>query len=237
MKKYALAIFIVLIAIGLAIILEQDHSYLLLVYNHSYLKIRLSIVLFLGLFAVVILILFAHLWRSLAKLLQRLFCWPKQHRLEKTQRFLEEGLNALAAGDWAFAEKRLTYLGEQQPPHPQAYLHYLGAALAAQAQNANNRCNDHLKKAQAHANDKQAQRTVAIRQSDLLIKQQEYLTALNYLKPLYAHEPKNPMILKLLYYAYDKLDHREKLSHLLPALRKYQVLPPHILTALEEKLR
>jgi HemY protein len=155
--------------------------------------------------------------------------WRKRRLKGKAHLSQTQGMMGLIEGDWPKAEKQLlSYLSHTDTP----VLNFLGAAHAAQAQGDLERRDRYL----IQARDSDPRQTVAVGLTKAKLQYQtgQLEQALATLKQLQTHAPKNKKILGLQMQIYQDLQDWKALSELVPAARKYRVLPADKLDQLEQ---
>jgi len=145
----------------------------------------------------------------------------------RAQLALQQGFCDLLEGDWKRAEKSLL---QSQPQ----YLHYLGAAYAAQQRQDIGQRDKFLEKAHEYS-PKEYHLAVSLAQAKLQLAQQQFSLALTTLKLLQEKYPKHPQVLQGLAQAYQAQQNWHTLLGLLPELRKRKALPVEALNQLELK--
>jgi HemY protein len=217
-----------LIASVAALELKGQSGYLLLRLNGWSIETSPSFALiallvgFWGLqFLIHLLLRFIHSPRDLKQ-------WNQRHRVKRAQKQLNQGLITLAEGDWKKAEQLLAQsAGHSENP----LMHYLGAANAAQHQNADDRRDRYLK--QAHQETPKADFVIRLTQAEQQIGHHQYEDALDILLQLKNERPNHRKLLQLLTQSLSTLQQWESLLELLPRLRKMKAFPTDELVHLE----
>ncbi|HTT09196.1 MAG TPA: heme biosynthesis HemY N-terminal domain-containing protein [Gammaproteobacteria bacterium] len=146
MRFLLISLGVLLLAVISGHILLADTGFVIVGFHGHVL--RTSAVFFAVLVVLTIIVLYfllrlsVGLWQSPRNLRE----WFQHRRRQRAQESLSEGLLALSSGEWPRAEKMLARSAAHSA-HP--LLHYLGAARAAQAQQAGDRRERYLKLAQA----------------------------------------------------------------------------------------
>lgn len=193
--------------------------------------VRLSLALFVLLcLGGTLLTLFACYWAyKLVTVRRRWRHWREVRAERSAQHALNDGLLALAAGDYARAERTL----ERGARRAGTAVHYLAAAQAAHALNAPARRDAYLALAEDDAN---AGIAVGLRRAEMLIDQGEYGAAEAALAPLMdAHGEARPLLL-LRHRLLAMQGRHEEVVGLLPVLRKHRVYGEQRLAELEGEL-
>ena len=133
MKYLLLTVISLAVAVLLGQLIADDPGFVVIGYGGK--VFRTSFVFFVVLLVIGIFAL-TFAWRALVHIFTlrtRWLGWTGEYRRKRSQRALSNGLLALAEGDFGRAEQLLSR-GAEAESGPA--LHYLGAAEAAQAQNA-----------------------------------------------------------------------------------------------------
>lgn len=143
------------------------------------------------------------IWRS-----PKIFSRSAKNRQEhQADRLLKQGLEAMATGDYARAEKKLAkggQLAEKTGHNP--VLYYENAAIAADRQNADARRDNYFQLAR-HKAERKDSRLTQITEAETLIANNDCAAAVNLLKPLQQKDPRNSKVTVLLDDCYAKLEH------------------------------
>jgi HemY protein len=161
----------------------------------------------------------------------RLSYWQRQHRALRARRRTNRGLIALAEGNWSRAERDLSRSAKTSET---PLINYLGAARAAQKQDAEGRRDQYL--SQAYQSMPDAELAVGLTQAEVQLSQGQMEQALATLRHLRGIAPKHAHVLYLLKKLYEKLQSWDDLRDLLPELRRHHVLDPNDLEALEHQV-
>ncbi len=155
--------------------------------------------------------------------------WREARAARNAQLALNDGLLALAAGDYARAERTL----ERGARHGGTAVHYLAAAQAAHALNAPARRDAYLALAE---DDGSAGMAVGLRRAEMLIDQGEYGVAEAVLAPLADKHGEGRPLLVLRHRLLAMQGRHDELVGLLPLLRKHRVYGEQRLAELEGEL-
>jgi HemY protein len=156
------------------------------------------------------------LWRSPRDLRG----WFQRRRRQRAQAALSEGLLALSSGEWSRAEKMLARTARHSE---RPLLHYLGAARAAQALQADDRSERYLQLAQAEG--KSAEQAVLITRAEAASQTGDWKTLRTALNRLYEIDDDHGPTLKLqLIYHRARQEWAEVLA-LCKRLRKHREIP------------
>jgi len=149
---------------------------------------------------------------------------------EKAQESLVRGLLALIQKQWQQAEQTLlknVSAGELET------LHYLGAAYAADKQQASSRLTTYIEAARKSL--PKVNVTLLLFEAQLHLQQHNLLAALEKTQTAYSLAPKHEQVLLLLLTLYTQLADWQALLALLPELRKRKLLSAEQLQALENR--
>lgn len=149
--------------------------------------------------------------------IQNFFLRYQQHR---AQQKTHQGLIEFSEGYWKAAQ---THLIEALPHTDMPLFNYLTAARAAQEQGKTQLRDHYLREAQLI--EPTANIAVKLTQAQLQINAQQWEQALATLQYLHDLYPKHPYVLKLLSQLYETVKDWSSLLNLLPAIKKYMVIP------------
>ena len=167
------------------------------------------------------------LWRLLT-LRSRLRRWRDARQRRLTLERVESGLLALAAGDFARAERLLGKGGQR------SRLQYLAAAQAAHAQQAGDRRDALL--ALAAGGTPEESLALGVRRTEMLLDDGQLADAEAALAPLLTQHADKPAVLLLRQRLFALQGRDEELAALLPRLRKQHVHPAARLDEMEAEL-
>lgn len=217
--------------VGFTLFSQHDPGYVLLNYSGWTVETSLSVLLLSLLLAFVVLHIFLRLLSGTLHLPSRLAGMQRERRARHARKLTNEGLIALAEGHWAQAEKKLSRAAtDSETP----LIQYLGAARAAQKQDAEERRDDYLSR--AFQSMPEAELAVGLTQADVQLSQGQTEQALATLHHLRSIAPKHVHVLYLLKKLYEKLQSWDELFALLPELRKRHVLNEQEYLALEQRV-
>lgn len=155
--------------------------------------------------------------------------WREARARQRAQLALHDGMLALAAGDYARAERTL----ERGARLGGTAVHYLAAAQAAHALNAPARRDAYLALAE---DDAAATLAVGLRRTEMLLDQGEYGAAEAALAPLVERHGDARPVLLLRHRLLGMQGRHDEVAGLLPALRKQRVYGEQRLAELEAEL-
>lgn len=149
----------------------------------------------------------------------RITFWRLHRSSQKARKSTNQGLLALAEGDWPRAEKLLNRCAATSET---PLINYLGAARAAQKQGALERRDGYLSQAIKSMPD--ATLAVGLTQAELQLFSEQSEQALATLRHLRTLAPKHVYVLHLLRKIYEHLESWDDLLELMPELVRYRVL-------------
>jgi len=225
------ALLVLAVTIGLTLVAQRDPGYVLISYGGWSMETSLSLFLVAVALAFAVLYLAVRLLAGTWHLPLRLSYWQRQRRALRARRRTNRGLIALAEGNWSRAERDLSRAATASET---PLINYLGAARAAQKQDAENRRDDYL--SQAYQSMPDAELAVGLTQAEVQLSQGQMEQALATLRHLRSIAPKHAHVLYLLKKLYEKLQSWDDLRDLLPELRRYHVLDPNDLDELEHRV-
>ncbi len=231
MRFLVTLLLVLVITVAAAVLIMQDPGYVLIVF-HQWAVETTAVVLTGGLLAAFVLLYL------LIRLLRKVWLLPQKVREQKKARRrmratvgTDRGLLALAEGNWAKAEHLLMrFAKDSEMP----LINYLGAARAAQKQNASMRRDLHL--ADAHHSMPRATLAIGITQGELQYAQGQYEEALATLMHLYSIAPKHGYVLYLLMKVHEAMGNWKELRDLLPELLRSDALTTKDAGAFEAKV-
>jgi HemY protein len=227
-KYLLLTVISLAIAVTLGQLIADDPGFVVIGYGGKVFRtsfVFFAVLLMVGIFALT----FA--WRALVQvftLRTRWLGWTGEYRRKRSQRALSNGLLALAEGDFGRAEQLLSRGAEAESVPA---LHYLGAAQAAQAQNAAERRDNYLSLAREALPS--AEVAIGIQSAEMQLETGQYEQARATLDYLADRHPDNKQVLTLQHRTYTEIGDTPALVALLPALRRHRVFPPEQLQGLE----
>jgi len=144
--------------------------------------------------------------------------WFSVRKLKRARRDTNEGMIKLLEGDWLNAEKKVTRLAKH---HDMPLLCYLIASEAAQGMGDRDKRDRYLALA---AEQTDSELAVALTKAKQQVADSQFDLALTTLDELKAHNPHNPIVLKLLKTTYQQLGLWQPLTQLLPKLKKAKLI-------------
>lgn len=160
---------------------------------------------------------------------KNLSLWTESRRQQRVGKELTRGLTTLEEGRWVEAERLLIrHVSNSGAP----LLHYLGAARAAQKQEALDRRDNYLRLASETTEGSDL--AVGVVQVELQIAAGQKELALTTLEQLRDIAPKHPYVLQLLQQLYLERNEWQNIQGVLPDLRKRNVLDSNAALALTQ---
>ena len=230
--RYAFTLLAVLfLAIAVAIGLRSDNGYALLAWGDTTVEMSLALLIVLAILAAIALWAILRLLIGAWRLPSRLAAMRRRQRLRKAQLSLTRGLIELSEGRWRDAERSLLRYARHSPtPLP----HYLFAARAAQAQDAHERRDAHLKL--GYETTPAATTAVLLTQAELQLADGQYERALATLNRLREIAPNHAFTLRLLATLHERRGEWDAVHALLPDLRKHSAFDSEGLAALASRV-
>lgn len=224
---WLLGIFIVAAAIGIS--LHRHPGVIVIAFSPW----RIDIPLWLGVIGFIMLYVCFH-WAILvleaifraAKSVAHLGRYYRKHRAKS---LIRKGYLALMEGNYPLAEKSLEQ-GAEDSEMP--WLTYISAAKAAQAQGEEARALRYLERAKANSGESML--AVSLIQAEYYLTKHRYHDAITVFRALIDKMPNQPVALRGLKEAYLQLHEWERLSNLLPKLKKNHILTPSDYQILEQ---
>ena len=229
--RYLILIILALVAaVGLGHLLQQDPGFIIIGYGGKF--FRMSFVPFAVIAIGATLLIYVAL-RALWQLLtvnKRLRKWSNTRKQRKSHRALDEGLLALAAGEFVRAEKLLSQ-GAKSDDSPA--VHWLAAAEAAQGQQAVERRDLYL--ARAREAEPHAEAAIGLRRANMQLQNNQLEQARAAAEYLSDRYPDNQQVLLLRRDVYLKDQDWNALLNLLPAIKRHRALSDEAFAGLEEQ--
>lgn len=209
---FLIALVVLIAAAGLAPVFSNDPGYVLIQFGSWTIETTVIVI------AVAILLLFV-----LSKILFWLLDAPRRAARNIARRRMENGLLALAEGNWSQAEKALQRAAE---PSGLQRAGYLAAARAASSQT--NDENSELRQQQyLEAADNGQARTqflLELSRARLHLTRNNFELAIPILKKLRRRRRQHPQVLKMLAHCYREQGQWSALSEMLPTMRKAKII-------------
>ena len=211
-------IFLLVISTVLGLAIYHDPGYIMLAYD----KWTIEMPLWLAIISLVIFALSIITIKSILTFIKKIFTtmrsWFTDLKHKQARNKTNQGLLALASGNWYQAEKN-AIKGVFYSDYP--LINYLSAAEAAQEQGANDRRDQYLRLASNVTGNNEI--VVGLTQAKLQFKQGQHEQSLATLQQLDKLEPKNILVLQLLAKVYLALKEWKKLLILLPKAAKLKI--------------
>lgn len=230
MKYLLIALISLVVAVFLGQFVADDPGFVVIGYGSKVLRTSFAVfavLLIIGITAAYVLLRF--LW-GIVTIKTKWLNWRGEYRKKRSQRALNNGLIALAEGDFNRAEQLLSR-GADDEASPA--IHYIGAAEAAQAQNAGERRDTYLSRAREAMPS--AEVAIGIKRAEMQISDAQFEQARATLDYLADRHPDNAQVLSLQHRTYKEIGDARALVNLLPALRRHRVFEPEELSSLERE--
>ena len=227
-------LFITLVSLILGVVfghfVSDDAGFVVIGYGG---KVFRTSFIFFGVLLVMASTAIYFVWRLLYRLLTlktRWLSWTGEYRRKRSQRALSNGLIALAEGNFNRAEQLLSRGADDGSV---SAVHYLGAAEAAQAQDAADRRDTYL--SLAHDAMPSAEVAIGIKRAEMQLANKQYEQARATLDYLADRHSDNKQVLDLQQRTYMATDDARAVLGLLPALRRHHVYDSEHLGELERE--
>ncbi|MBN4080287.1 hypothetical protein JYT31_01345 [Beggiatoa alba] len=218
MKKLFTFLLILIIAAALGIIAYQDNGYVLIGRSNTTIEMSLAIFIFLQILFYLLIALTISIVKGTWRLPDTIKQYHNRSKTHKARKKSEQGLIALAQGQWKKAEKALIKNVDYSDT---PLLNYLSAARAAQKLNEPERRDHYL--SMAHHSMPDADFAVELTQAELQLAHGQLEQSLATLVHLKSISPKHSHVLHFLAKIYEKLNSWKELQALLPELKKYKI--------------
>lgn len=231
MKRiFIILLLVLLFSVALVSAIEYDPGYLLLSYGNYTLEtsVWVGAAVFLTLF--ILVYGFFSLLRRTVSGSTAVGRWFSSQGYRRSQQQTTKGLIAFIEGNWETSRRILARTAEKSET---PLLNYLIAARASHALDDGQQMKEFLKKAEQSTTG--AGIAVGLTQAELQIRSGRFEQALATLTRVRRNAGKHPFVSNLLRQAYLGLNDWQQLLALLPELKKYKVLSPEQLQALEIK--
>ena len=216
-------LFIALLALIAAVIaahfIAADPGFIVIGYGGKVVRTTFSFFVVAILLAMGALYLLLRALGNLIALRRRWRRWSEDYRRRRAHRSLANGMLALAAGDFARAE-RLFSRGVDEGTQPE--VHYLAAAEAAQAMKATARRDNYLRL--AHDVQPEAAAALDLKRAAWLLDNGQLEEARELIDRLAATQVSSPQLLRLRMRVLEGQNAVRELVQLLPALRRERVI-------------
>lgn len=213
------AFFLVLVAVALALVaaslapvFKADPGIVQVRFLDWTIETSVLVLLLAVLLAWVLIWLLVRLWRMPADAARRV-------REQRSLKQLEKGLLALTEGDWQTAERALE---RSASAHGRTTARYLAAAEAAGGQDASERAEYYLEKADTR--NRKQKFIVELTRARILVSGERFDEAKPILEDLHKRRKKHPQVLEMLSRCYTELGEWEPLLALLPLMMKAKML-------------
>jgi len=217
-----------IVAVGVGQLISAHPGIVAISFEGKVVRLSLALFVLLSLGGTLLTLVLLRWGWHLLTVRRRYHRWQGERARRKAQLTLNDGLLALAAGDYARAEKTL----ERGARHGASPVHYLAAAQAAHALNAPARRDAYL----ALADDGKPSLPVGLRRAEMLLDQGEFGAAEAAIEPLIERHGDSRPLLQLRHRLAAMQGRHEDVVALLPALRKYRVYAEARLAELEAEL-
>ncbi|KTD01676.1 protoporphyrinogen oxidase [Fluoribacter gormanii] len=219
MMRILLAFLILLGSVALGIQLNKDPGYVLIAINQWTIETTAWVAVFGIIILFIAMYLVLRLCQKISHTPSTLTQWHSKRLAQKAQAITRKGLIEYSEGYWLKAKNHLI---QALPNTDTPLLNYLTAARAAQKMGDNQLRDDYLREAQQSMPE--AKIAVELTQAELQLANHQWEQALATLKHLHDIAPHHPYVLKLIMQLYQEVKDWAQLIHILPDLKKYQVV-------------
>jgi HemY protein len=233
MKRLIWLLLFLAVAAGLYLLslaIEADRGYVLFAYKGF--RYQSGLWAFLGLLVVVVVLYYLIKWtlRLLLSSTRLANPWSRLHRNRRARLASEQGMQDLAEGRWARAQRQLTRAAEADD---RPLMYYLGAARAAGKLGQHEQSDALLER--ALNKQPQAELAIALTHAELQRNRGDSEAALETLQAMRERHPGHHLVLRQLQRLYLQRHDWSALLGLLPELRKEKALPAAELDELERE--
>ncbi len=231
MKLLFTTLILLLAAIYVGSIAMDDPGYIIIGYHGQVLRTSF---IFFALVTILAGILLYYTVRILANIWstpKKVGGWNADRKEKKAQKSLSKGYAALTEGNWEAAERSLSH--DAKISDRLSYIHYLGAAQAAQSMGKVEKRDNYLQL--AHSSAPQADVAVGITRAELQMQEGQTEMARITLEELLANNQNHPRVLSLLSDLHLANEDWESIQPLIKRLKKNRALPLENIEALESK--
>jgi HemY protein len=198
MKSLLILFIILLLAIGIGWGMRQDSGDVLIRFKDWQFESSVWFALLLIVIGFIIIYILIRLLSGMSHLPRRWRIWRHTASLHRGQRYLDLAGCEYIEEKWEIAEK---YFEKAAQHLEKPMLGFVGAAMAAQKQNAYGRRNDYLQKAYQSAPN--AEISLGFLQAKMEIDSQQWDEAQDTLKKLSTIVPQHPLLENLLRFAFN----------------------------------
>lgn len=218
MKKLFVAIILILLAVWIGFLIDQDAGYVMLSYNGHIIETSLwvTVVAIIVLFCLFYFLI--RLFKHTSSIGSSYKKWGNRRKADNARELTNQGLCDLAEGNWQAAQNKLTKAAKN---HPDPLINHLASARAAHTAKDYNKRDEHLR--QAHRSKKSAAIAIGLTQATLQIDGQQWEQALATLNHLKRIAPNHKHVLKLLCEVHLELHDWQQLQNLLPSLKRTKI--------------
>ncbi len=232
MKLLFLTLGLLLAAIYVGSIALDDPGFILIGYHGQVLRTSFVFFALCTILAGILLYFAVRFLANLWSAPKKVGNWNADRKEKKAQKSLSKGYAALTEGNWEAAERTLSH--DATISDRLSYIHYLGAAQAAQSMGKVDKRDNYLQL--AHNSAPQADVAVGITRAELQLQEGQNEMARITLEELLAGNRNHPRILKLLSEVYTANGDWDSLQPLMKRLRKTHAIPSEDLDSLESSI-
>ncbi len=201
--------------IWLVVVLMKDPGYVIMSRNNGAIQMSLGAFLLAALLIFGALYALFRLYRHLRKAPAGLGQWKRRQDESKSLKAQEEALRLLLEGDSKRAERLMAAYADKAP---NAFINYIGAAIAAQETGDSDKRDQWLEKARKCVGEDRETAPMLLK-AEMEMEDNQLVKARNTLKRLGSARAAHPEVLLLLSEIYEKQEDWDALADLLPRLR------------------
>lgn len=230
MRRFILFLLALLIAVWAGVKISIDPGYMLIAYQQWTIEMPLWFAIITGILIFVLLYFCFRFVQAIGILPERLKNWSVQRHNRHAVQLTNQGVLALAAGEWRVAEKKLL---RADVHNELRWLNYIMAAQAAQELGAPDRRDNYLQ--QALRISPKTEVAVGLCQAHYQLKQRQFEQAQATLRRLLQVAPRQKYLIELLAQVYIELRAWDELLELITLAQKYKTLDANEIVLLQQK--
>ena len=215
--------------IWLVVVLMKDPGYVIMSRNNGAIQMSLGAFLLAALLIFGVLYALFRLYRHMRKAPAGLGEWKRRQDESKSLKAQEEALRLLLEGDNKRAERLMAAYADKAP---NAFINYIGAAIAAQETGDSHKRDAWLEKARECVGEDREIAPMLLK-AEMEIEEDQLVKARNTLKRLGSAKASHPEVLLLLSEIYEKQEDWDSLAELLPRLRSKKAVTAEELARLQ----
>ena len=219
MKRILFLIVLLSICVWVGLKLPEDRAMLIVTLGGWRIDLPLWLTILIAAVGAILLYYIFIVVNGILNLSKRIKARSKRHQQKRAKVFTQQGLFALAQGEFETAEKSLVQ-GAQHYDMP--WINYLGAAKAAHELGAERRQHEYYQRAKESVPE--SEDTILLTKATMQFENGKYEQSLLTLSPLKQQKHLHRSVLRLLQKIYVKQKVWAELLQLIPALKRQHVL-------------